>query len=326
MYSALNSLDIVVATTVFGLVLAIWAIACLTWSLYQSSKKRKVELRLGLLSQQGPARQLRLWHDGKESTTWVPYDPHRLSIIRRLDQLRQEAGWEIPIWSLLLGVFGVSLLASVLAMAITGMPLISLGAAALVVTAFLIYLGHSVNKNVAQLERQLVDALELAARSLRAGHPLAAAFQLIAEDVPAPIGTTFGRICQQQSMGMSLEESLRTTADNSGNTDLKLFATSVIIQLCSGGNLASMMERLAAVIRDRIRLNRRFRTLTAQTQLSKRLLLGLPFLLFVVLNTLNPSYMSPLYDTTTGRTLLAAATASLFIGAWIMHRMAKLKY
>src|SRR5204862_1993783 len=100
-------------------------------------------------------------------------------------------------------------------------------------------------------------------------------------------------ICQRHGMGANLEEVLRESGDESASPDMKLFSTSVAIQIRTGGNLADLMERLAYVIRDRMRLHRRVRVLTAQTQMSKRVLLALPFIMFIVLNMLNPKYMTP---------------------------------
>ncbi len=87
-----------------------------------------------------------------------------------------------------------------------------------------------------------------------------------------------------------------------------------------------MMDRLSQVMRSRMKLTRRLRVLTAQTQLSKRLLLALPVLLVVVLTLINPDYMRPLYDTSIGKWLMAGAAASLVLGTWLMNRMAVLKY
>ncbi len=78
-----------------------------------------------------------------------------------------------------------------------------------------------------------------------------------------------------------MESSIRRVADVSHNADLKLFATAVSIQLSSGGNLAELMDTLATVMRSRVRLHRRVRVLTAQTNMSKRILIGLPILLFL---------------------------------------------
>jgi tight adherence protein B len=211
-------------------------------------------------------------------------------------------------------------------LALTSSPALTLLAGFAVLAGFWIYLKQKVDRVVTAFEQQFVDALELAARSLRAGHPLIASFRIIADEVAAPVGTMFQRICQQQAVGISLEQSLREAAAATSSPDMKLFATSVAIQLRSGGNLADMMDRLSAVVRGRMWLTRRVRVLTAQTQLSKRLLLVLPALLFGVLTLLNPGYMHPLYATATGRVLLVVAGLSLLFGAWLMSRMAVLKY
>ena len=74
-----------------------------------------------------------------------------------------------------------------------------------------------------------------------------------------------------------------------------------------------------------MKLNRRFRVLIAQTQFSKRILIGLPILMFGVLNTINPEYMAPLYDTRTGNFVLGGAILSLLLGWWAMNKMAELR-
>jgi tight adherence protein B len=104
-----------------------------------------------------------------------------------------------------------------------------------------------------------------------------------------------------------------------------LFATSIVIQLRSGGNLAEMMERLAYVIRERMRLARRVRVLTAQTQFSKRILLLLPIVIFVILNMLNPEYMHPLFSSSAGQKILFVAASGLLIGSWMMNKLSVLK-
>ena len=86
------------------------------------------------------------------------------------------------------------------------------------------------------------------------------------------------------------------------------------------------MDRLAVVVRDRLRLGRRMRILSAQTQMSKRVLLVLPFFVFILFNILNPDYMAPLYTTKVGNILLAISALGLAFGSWLMNRMAVLKY
>lgn len=99
---------------------------------------------------------------------------------------------------------------------------------------------------------------------------------------------------------MDLEVALRQAAIDSGSSEMKMFSTSVAIQLRTGGNLADLMDRLSQVIRERMRLARR--VLTAQTQFSKQVL---AFVTFALLSLLNPKYMGPLYTTTLGQMMLA---------------------
>jgi tight adherence protein B len=189
-----------------------------------------------------------------------------------------------------------------------------------------VWLQQKLARRVAIFESQLIDALGLAARSLRAGHPLPGSFRMIAQEIPPPIGKVFADICQQQDLGVGLDFALRKAADDYASPDLKLFATSIIIQLHSGGNLADMMERLAEVVRDRMRLARRVRVLLAQSQLSKYILLALPFVMFLILNLLSPEFMKPLYTTPLGHRLLLIAAGGLLIGAWVMNRLSIIRY
>jgi len=90
--------------------------------------------------------------------------------------------------------------------------------------------------------------------------------------------------------------------------------------------VADMMERLVAVIRDRIRLHRRARVLTAQTQLSKRVLIFMPFVMIALLMLTKPDYLVPMWETVAGRVMVGMAAGMLIIGSWMMNRIATLRY
>ena len=127
-------------------------------------------------------------------------------------------------------------------------------------------------------------------------------------------------------MGLKLEEAMERVASTTPSRDVQLFATAVTIQLRSGGNLADVMERLADVIRDRVRIGRRIKVLTAQTQFSKNVLIALPIILFFVLNLVNKDYMAPLITSTPGQLMMGAAIVNLLIGVWVMNKISVLKY
>lgn len=327
---ALDTLDLIIAACVFGLILAAWMVVFFLWYGKRASRASKLEERMGLTDEEreeGGSRLLRLWHEGREVTTEVPGMLRSRSFKERLQRLVRDAELEDGQFrSLLLGLFGFGALLSLLLLMATGSVFPGLGLCVLLFLGFRAYLKWRVSRRLARFELQFVDALDLAARSLRAGHPLLGAFRLIAEETRPPVSVVFDEICQQQALGMSMRSALQRAAMDTPSPDVRIFATSVIIQLESGGNLADMMERIALVIRDRLRLSRRVRALTAQTQLSKRVLICLPILMFFILNVLNRDYMSNLYKTTEGQMLLVLAGAAMLAGTWTMNRLALLKY
>ncbi|MBI3835249.1 MAG: type II secretion system F family protein [Planctomycetes bacterium] len=273
------------------------------------------------------AKELRLWSQGEEHTTLVSDNKKKkTSLAESVENWRQKARIKVPVSSIILGTVGMCSGAFALTFVMTHSFFASFGVDAVIAIVLWGYLKQLESKGTTLFEMQFIDALDLASRSLRAGHPLTGAFQLAGEEISAPVGTIFKEIGQQQDLGLSLEESLRRASLAHDSADLKLFATSVVIQLESGGNLADMMDRLTGVIRDRLRLARHARVLTAQTQLSKRILLALPFFLFVVLNVVNPGYMEPLIRSSEGRYLIAFGVVSLLVGMWVMNRMVRLKY
>ncbi|MCZ6666569.1 MAG: type II secretion system F family protein, partial [Gammaproteobacteria bacterium] len=232
-------LNLLITASVFGLVLAIWFACVLIWSRRRGQHDKKVEQRLAFeRSESNSPRVLHLWHDGKEATTAVP-ERIRPSMWKKFDQQFVDAGWDSRMRTLILTVLAVSTPAlALLTLVFFHTAIMGLGIAAASIVIFCAYLKHRVDRQAARFERQLVDSMDLAARALRAGHPLIGAFTLIAEEIDSPVCDVFAEICQQQELGLSMEEAIRREALVSSSSDMKLFATSVIIQVQTGGNLA----------------------------------------------------------------------------------------
>ncbi len=320
-------MDWVVAGSVFGLIGCLWAVGVIVWRNRRLAQQERISRRLDWSAPTaGRTRVLRLWHEGQEATTTVHDTDGKRTLRNRFEQMCLQAGWTSSPAVIAGGLAVAGATAFGVGIIIAGNAIAGAGLAAVVLIGFRIYAGGRVTRRGAVFETQLVDALDLTARSLRAGHPLGTALGVIADEIAPPVGDVFARINDQQSVGVSLDEAIRQAAAGSASDDLKLFATAVAIQLRTGGNLASVIDRLAMVIRDRMQLNRRIRVLTAQTQFSKRILLALPFILFVLLNLLNPDYMGPMYTTRTGNMLLGAGAAGLALGTWSMNRLAVMKY
>lgn len=321
----MDSQTLLLVASVFGLVAGLWFCGLLIWTMRSGARFQRIQARLGLVANpEASAKTLRLWHEGQEVTALVPSMAHRFEFFRRLMRLPQDAGWNVSGPALYSSVLGIAACVALMIFGLTGNGLATLGGAVVVLVVFWIYLKQRVATRIALFERQFIDALQLISRSLRAGHPLLVAFRLVAEEMTDPVAGIFREICQQQALGVELGQATRNVAGDSTSPDFQLFAASISIQLRTGGNLAEMMDRLAAVIRERVRLSRRVRVLTAQTQFSKRVLLALPIFVFFLLQALNSEYMAPLYSTHVGRWLLVVAGGAMLVGAWVMDRMARL--
>jgi tight adherence protein B len=318
---------LIAAGSAFGLVAALWSAMSILWAMRSAARQRSVQERLGLIAPtQGPERVLRLWREGGVNTMTVPGQSLPASLALRLRRMHYQAGLGTDIAPAVTGVLGTAVIFTIGTYVLTHNVIASAAAPIFIVMAYSAWLSRRVRVRAMRFERQFVSALELASRSLRAGHPLLGAFHLISDELDEPVSSTFTEICQQHSMGVNLEEALERVAAASTSQDLRLFATSVAIQLRSGGNLADMMDRLSFVIRDRLRLGRRIRVLTSQTQFSKRVLISMPFALFFVLNIVNPQYVGTLYSQHQGQILLGVASLMMVLGIFAMNRMATLKY
>src|SRR5688572_27817276 len=243
--------------SVFGLIIAFWMGAITFWMLRRGQRQRKIDRRLQFAEQGGDEeRVIRLWHDGKAIDTFVP-EAVTMTRLEKLERMRQDAGWQTPMPKVIGMVATLTAAAVTLTWIVSGRYLPMIAVTCVIVMVFRMYLLACINKRTALFEKQLVEALDLGGRSLRAGHPLSGAFKLIATEIGAPVSVIFSDIIEQEALGVSLQRALYTTSQKARSPDMKIFATSVCIQLRSGGNLADMIDRVAWVVRERMRLSRR---------------------------------------------------------------------
>jgi tight adherence protein B len=320
-------LMLVQAGALFGLIFVLWMGGLLFWSMKRRQREQAIEQRLDLHeTAAGTDRVLRLWHEDDVATVTVRGGLTSKSLLARLQAAHKQANIAADPLQTLLGLAGAATLLAFAAFTFTGNVLLVLCAAAGPLLIYATLLKSRVRRRTQLFEKQLVHALDLASRSLRAGHPLLGSFHLIAEELDAPVSTVFADICQQHTLGIGLEDAVERVALNSTSEDMRLFATCIAIQVRSGGNLADMMDRLAFVMRERVRLSRRIRVLSAQTHFSKNILAALPVALFAIMNLANPEYAATLYTTEAGSMLLGIATACVILGIVVMTKMSQIKY
>jgi tight adherence protein B len=168
-------------------------------------------------------------------------------------------------------------------------------------------MSHKAKKRMRVFEEQLPDALELLTRSMRAGHALATGFQLVGEELADPIGTELGLVAEEIRLGLDIRDALENLMHRIENEDLPYFATAVLIQRQTGGNLAELLDKLGSLLRERGQFAGRVRALTAQGRGAATFLaLWLPFILVVVW-LVAPEYLTPLIENTWGHAVLAGA-------------------
>jgi tight adherence protein B len=172
---------------------------------------------------------------------------------------------------------------------------------------------------------QLPDAMEMLSRSLRAGQSLGFGFDMVAQEMSDPIGKEFGRIFEEQNLGVPMEESLRALGERIPNVDLQFFVTAVILQRQTGGDLAEILDKIGALIRQRFQIWGQVQALTGEGRLSGIVLISLPFLLFAAVYQLNPDYISVLFTDTMGKQMLAIALFLQLLGALIIKKIVNIK-
>jgi tight adherence protein B len=172
---------------------------------------------------------------------------------------------------------------------------------------------------------QLPEALDMLARALRAGQSLGAGFNMVANELGAPLGKEFQRVFEEQNLGIPLEEALDSLAGRVPNLDLKFFCTAVILQRQTGGDLAEILDKIGRLIRERFQIWGQIQALTGEGRLSGIVLLALPVALFVVVYRLNPDYISVLFTDPMGKKMLVGAILMQVLGAVVIQKIISIK-
>ncbi len=237
----------------------------------------------------------------------------------------EQAGITLEPTKFLLVAGGAAVVGAVLWL-FTGLtPVISPVAAVTLGALPFIWLWMKRRSRLKKFGKQLPEALDLIARALRAGHSLGSGFQLVAKEMADPIGKEFARCYEEQNFGIPLEEALEDMCDRVPNLDLRFFATAVILQRQTGGDLAEILDKIGHLIRERFKIWGQIQALTGEGRLSGIVLLALPPILFVVMYRLNQDYVMMLFEDPLGQQMLAGAAVMQVIGALVIRKIINIK-
>jgi tight adherence protein B len=183
------------------------------------------------------------------------------------------------------------------------------------------WLKHRSGKRVKSFNIALPDAIDLMARSLRAGHAMGSAIEMVADQLPEPVGFEFFQVFQQQRLGMQFRDAILQMGDRVPSRDLQFLITAILVQKETGGDLTEILDRASHVIRERVRIEGEVRTHTAQGRLTGWILGLLPIIMLVLINFVSPGYSTILLHDPTGQTMLGVGAILIVIGGLIIRRI-----
>ncbi len=200
--------------------------------------------------------------------------------------------------------------------------MVCLIAAALTPLPYL-YLKMKKNRKAVAFEALMPDAMELLSRSLRAGHTLPSAIELLGQEMDDPIGTEMKISYEEQKLGIGVPDSLTHMLRRVDSMDLRYFVSAVVIQQETGGNLAELMENIARVVRNRLNFKAKVRALAASGRISASIMMGAPFVSFLGLMIVAPNYEKILTTSPLGIKILIGGACMAALGGYLIRRMVR---
>lgn len=203
-------------------------------------------------------------------------------------------------------------------------PVVLLGAFAGAVPIILLIRAAAARSR--KISEQLPDALDLMARSLRAGHAFSDALKMAASESKAPIAEELSSTAEQHRLGLELRECLEGLNSRVPESfELRLFTGAVMLNRDTGGNLIEILENLARTIRERVVFEGKVKALTAEVRASANILSSLPIGAAVMLAVVEPNYLTPLTEPGLGQYMVVAGFISMVIGMYLMRRLAEVE-
>lgn len=257
----------------------------------------------------------------------TPFDKflYKFRPVRWLDRLIDRAGLKIEVKIFLLVIFASSL---------TGLAVGAALRAGLIVAAIPFFIGLAVpvvylqirgKKRYTRFTEGFPGALDMIARSLRAGHSFSGAIQMVGSEMPEPVAGLFKTAYDEQTLGLSMRDALAHMMERMPSIDFRLFVTAVNIHREVGGNLSETLEKLAHTIRERLKLRRQVRVYTAQGRLSGYILAVLPIFMALFLYATAPDYLSELIKVDEGKYAIAFVVVGQIIGFLVIRKLINIK-
>ncbi len=292
--------------------------AYLLWGNRRMEAKR-IKRRLHVIAEEAPVRLDPILKRGAYSTNEeLDRFLKRFAFLEALDVLLRQSGKRFSVAQMLGTTLGCALLALLFTLVLQ--PSLPVGLLTVVGATLLPLLVLKVLKTLrlSKIEAQLPHTLDLLSQSLRAGHSFTSALRGVGTEGPEPIASEFRMAADEISFGSTVRNGVVGLANRVNNMDMRFFALAVMIQHETGGNLSKLLSDLAALIRERQKLRRTIRVLSAEGRTSAWVLGLLPFIFAVLINFINPGYMRYFIVDPTGQMLVKLMFGLLMVAIiWI---------
>jgi tight adherence protein B len=200
--------------------------------------------------------------------------------------------------------------------------------AAAVVSALVLmflFLRTTRQRRIARFAELLPDTIDVIVRAVRVGYPLPLALNLVAREMPDPVGGEFRAASDEIVFGQDVRTAIENLYRRVGQDDLLFLVVAINVQYQTGGSLGDILSRLSRLIRERARLRLKVSALSAEGRVSALVLSLMPFILFAGISLISPGYFGEIRDHPLVEPALIYAAVSLLIGNLIMYRMVNFK-
>jgi len=246
-------------------------------------------------------------------------------LVRPVQQLLEQSDSRLTVGTFVLAAVCAAGVAIATLTLITGrftIGLIGLAAAALPY----MWLRRARSKRLWKFEEQFPEGIDLISRALRAGHTFQTGLKMVADEMMAPVGSEFRLLYDRQSFGMPIGDALRDFAERTPVLDAKFFTTAVLTQRDAGGNLAEVLDNLSSVIRERFKVKRQVRVISAHGRITGWILACLPPSLAFIFAMINREHMQLLWTDPLGLKLLYGAIFLQVTGMLIIKKIINIEY
>ena len=267
---------------------------------------KAINLRLRMISEGRDREQTMSLLRRRDSALPSGLPPVLLHLGQKFERMLIAAQMTIPTGRLMLIIllapvaifFAILLLMAALGAGIALGRILMVGTFSVVVGAFLplMFLQFKANRTRKKMQDQFPVALDVFVRGLRAGHPIAAALDLLTVEMPDPIGSQFGVVVDEVTYGAELRDALQAMADRWDLDDMRMFVVSLSVQSETGGNLAEILDNLSTVIRERHSMLLKVRALSSEGRMTAIMLTVLPLFAFAFLFLFNPGFYLDVAD------------------------------